>query len=107
MGANGSNGNGSEHGNGAEGERAKITFEEARQAFGEPRDRVDQVVRFAADQSESLRKAIVAQAESMAEMLALIGERFRHLEAEVSRLGALLRDRRADMGDEDERSGLQ
>jgi hypothetical protein len=111
MGANGNgNGNGGTPGNGAEGERAKITFEEARAAMGPPRDRVDQVVRFAADQSETLSRAIAAQARAMAELSELINERFRNVEAEVSRLRALLRDRRADMGDESEDtegSGLQ
>lgn len=104
-------GNGSEHGNGAEGDRAKITYEEARALVGPPRDRVDKLAMFAADQCEDLRKAIAAQAKATTGMIELMNERFRLNEGEIVRLGgeiARLRTAqlraRIDFGDEDEGS---
>jgi hypothetical protein len=40
------------------GEGARITYEEVLAAFGEPRDRIDRIAVFAAEQSEALRRLI-------------------------------------------------
>jgi hypothetical protein len=94
--------NGDGNGNGGEG--AAITYAEARAALGPPRDRLDQVALFAADQGEDLRKLIVAQAEAMQGIIALMQQRFRNIEAEIERLKA---QQQADMGDEGESGSLQ
>jgi hypothetical protein len=75
-------------GNGGEGERAKITYEEARALAGPARDRLDQVALFAADQSDALRRAIEAQARALFDVAELLNERFRNIEAEITRLRA-------------------
>ena len=92
-------------GNGGEGERAKITYEEARQAVGPPRDRVDRVALFAADQGMLLQRALTAHAEAMHGILTHLGERFRNIESEVAKLKAALRRARVDFGGEDEDQG--
>jgi hypothetical protein len=63
------------NGNGSDGEPATITYEEARQAVGPPRDRLDQVALFAGDQCDALRRAIVAQAEAMQGIFDLVQQR--------------------------------
>ncbi len=91
------------NGNGGD-ERAAITYAEARQAVGPPRDRLDLVALFAADQAESLRRAIEAQARAMSDLAELLNERFRNIEAEIERMKE--RDR-ADMGGADDGGRLQ
>ena len=94
-----------DNGNGSEG--AAITYEEARQALGPPRDRLDQVVLFAADQGEDLRKLIVAQAEAMQGLFDLVQQRFALIEAEIERMKAERERDRADMGGADDGGRLQ
>jgi hypothetical protein len=96
MGANGNGDSGNREG-------ARPTYEEARAAFGEPRDRVDRVALFAVEQSEALLQAFKLQSEGMLELIALLNERFRLLEAEIAKLKA---ERRGEPP-EDERGSLQ
>jgi hypothetical protein len=84
------------NGNGSDGEPATITYEEARQAVGPPRDRLDQVALFAGDQCDALRRAIVAQAEAMQGIFDLVQQRFALIEGEIERLKA---QQQADTGD--------
>jgi hypothetical protein len=91
-------------GNGSDGKPATITYAEARGLVGPPRDRLDRLALFAADQSETLRRAIEAQARAMSDMVELLNERFRNIEGEIMQLRA---QQQADTGDEDEGVTLQ
>jgi uncharacterized small protein (DUF1192 family) len=94
-------------GNGNGGEGAAITYQEARQALGPPRDRLDLVALFAADQADALRRAIEAQADSMQGLFALVQQRFALIEAEIERMKAERERDRADMGGADDGGRLQ
>jgi uncharacterized small protein (DUF1192 family) len=96
-----------DNGNGSEGERATISYAEARQAVGPPRDRLDLVAQFAGDQCDALRRAIEAQAESMQGIFALVQQRFALIEAEIERMKAERERDRADMGGADDGGRLQ
>jgi hypothetical protein len=93
-----------DNGNGSEGERATISYAEARQAVGPPRDRLDLVAQFAGDQCDALRRAIEAQARAMSDLAELLNERFKNIESEILRLKA---ERQADSGAEDGSGSLQ
>jgi hypothetical protein len=90
--------NGNGNGGGA------ISYQEARATLGPPRDRLDQVALFAADQCDALRRAIEAQARAMSDLAELLNERFKNIESEILRLKA---ERQAGNADEDESGSLQ
>jgi hypothetical protein len=99
---NGGNGNGD---GSQEGDGPMQAEFDAALAAAPDRDRVDKLAVYATMQSESLRRAIEAQARAMFDLAELLSERFKNIESEILRLRA---ERQAGgAGDDDESGSLQ